>query len=44
MVILGIAARNGTPISFWQFTRYGLVVTFVTVALATPYLGVRFLL
>ncbi|WP_268920410.1 hypothetical protein [Actinomadura soli] len=41
--MLGIAARNGTPISFWRFTRYGLVVTFVTVALATPYLWLRYL-
>jgi hypothetical protein len=22
----GFAARNGTPISFWQFARYGAVV------------------
>ena len=26
VVVLGIAARNGHPISFWQFTKYGLVV------------------
>ncbi|MFC4119064.1 ArsB/NhaD family transporter [Nonomuraea zeae] len=44
VVVIGIAARNGTPISFWQFTRYGLVVTFVTVALATPYLWLRYLI
>ncbi|MEU5994468.1 ArsB/NhaD family transporter [Spirillospora sp. NPDC047418] len=43
VVVLGIAARNGTPISFWRFTRYGLVVTFVTVALSTPYLWLRYL-
>ncbi len=43
VVVLGIAARNGTPISFWRFTRYGLVVTLVTVALATPYLWLRYL-
>ncbi|MGN9843578.1 ArsB/NhaD family transporter [Nonomuraea sp. H19] len=43
VVILGIAARNGTPISFWQFTRYGLVVTLVTVALSVPYLWLRYL-
>ncbi len=43
VVIIGIAARNATPISFWQFTRYGLVVTFVTVALSTPYLWLRYL-
>ncbi|MBO2462339.1 SLC13 family permease [Actinomadura violacea] len=43
VVVLGIAARNGTPISFWQFTRYGLVVTAVTVALCVPYLWLRYL-
>ncbi|GAA1287466.1 membrane protein [Planotetraspora silvatica] len=44
VVIIGIAARNRTPISFWEFTRYGLIVTFVTVALVTPYLWLRYAL
>lgn len=44
VVIIGIAARNRTPISFWTFTKYGLVVTAVTVALVTPYLWLRYLL
>ncbi|MBP2705501.1 ArsB/NhaD family transporter [Microbispora sp. RL4-1S] len=43
VVVLGVAARNRTPISFWQFTRYGLVVTVVTVALVVPYLWLRYL-
>ncbi|RBQ13992.1 hypothetical protein DP939_43235 [Spongiactinospora rosea] len=43
VVVLGIAARNGTPIGFWQFTRYGLVVTAVTIALCVPYLWLRYL-
>jgi Na+/H+ antiporter NhaD/arsenite permease-like protein len=42
VVVLGIAERNGYPISFWRFTRYGLVVTVVTVALAWPYLYLRY--
>jgi Na+/H+ antiporter NhaD/arsenite permease-like protein len=42
VVVLGIAARNGTPISFWEFTRKGIVVTLVTVALAAPYLWLRY--
>jgi len=42
VVVLGIAERNGYPISFWQFTRYGLIVTAVTVALAWPYLYLRY--
>ncbi|WP_433411775.1 ArsB/NhaD family transporter [Microtetraspora malaysiensis] len=44
VVVLGIAARNRTPISFWQFTKYGLVVTLVTVAISTPYLWFRYLM
>ncbi|MEW9533949.1 ArsB/NhaD family transporter [Microbispora sp. NPDC049125] len=44
VVILGIAERNGARISFWEFTKYGLVVTVVTVALAVPYLWLRYLL
>jgi Na+/H+ antiporter NhaD/arsenite permease-like protein len=43
VVVLGIAARNGAPISFWEFTRYGLIVTFVTVSLTVPYLWLRYL-
>lgn len=42
VVVLGIAARAGKPISFWQFTRYGLIVAVITVALAVPYLYLRF--
>ncbi|MEU7004359.1 ArsB/NhaD family transporter [Nonomuraea sp. NPDC046570] len=43
VVVIGIAARNRTPISFWEFTKYGLIVTFITVALVTPYLWLRYL-
>jgi Na+/H+ antiporter NhaD/arsenite permease-like protein len=42
VVILGIAERAGKRISFWQFTKYGLVVTVVTVGLAMPYLWLRY--
>jgi len=42
VVVIGIAARQGYPISFWRFTRYGLVITAVTVALAWPYLWIRY--
>jgi Na+/H+ antiporter NhaD/arsenite permease-like protein len=44
VVVIGIAARNRNPISFWEFTKYGLIVTFVTVALVTPYLWLRYLM
>ncbi len=42
VVIIGIAARHGHPISFWNFTKYGLVVAFVTVLLCWPYLWLRY--
>ena len=42
VVVLGIAARNGYPISFWQFTRYGLIVAAVTVTMCWPYLYLRY--
>jgi Na+/H+ antiporter NhaD/arsenite permease-like protein len=43
VVALGIAERAGHRISFWQFTKYGLVVTVVTVVLCVPYLWLRYL-
>ena len=36
VVVLGIAKRAGTPISFWEFTRKGAVVTVITIVLAAP--------
>ncbi|MBX6168140.1 MAG: ArsB/NhaD family transporter [Thermobispora bispora] len=43
VVILGLAERNKSPISFWQFTRYGAVVAFATIAISMPYLWLRYL-
>ncbi|NUP39218.1 MAG: hypothetical protein HOY76_19950, partial [Streptomyces sp.] len=42
VVVLGIAERNRQPISFWQFTKYGLAVTSVTVTIAAGYLWLRY--
>jgi len=42
VVVLGIAERNRQPISFWQFTKYGLVVTVVTVVIALGYVWLRY--
>jgi Na+/H+ antiporter NhaD/arsenite permease-like protein len=42
VVVLGIAKRSGFPISFWQFTKKGAVVTLVTILLAAPYLWLRY--
>jgi Na+/H+ antiporter NhaD/arsenite permease-like protein len=44
VVMLGLAKKYDAPISFWQFTRYGLVVTAASGALAAPYLYLRYLL
>src|SRR5690606_25817641 len=42
VVVLGVAERAGRRISFWQFTKYGLIVTVVTIALCVPYLWLRY--
>ena len=38
----GIAKRNGHPISFWEFTKYGLIVTAVTILCTVPYVTLRY--
>lgn len=42
VVMLGIAARAGYPISFWEFTRKGAVVTTLTITIAAAYLWLRY--
>ncbi|BCJ31616.1 ArsB/NhaD family transporter [Actinocatenispora sera] len=42
VVVLGLAARAGHPISFWQFTRYGIVVTALSVLTAWGYVWLRY--
>jgi Na+/H+ antiporter NhaD/arsenite permease-like protein len=42
VVILGLAERAGKRISFWEFTKYGLIVAFITVAISMPYLWLRY--
>jgi Na+/H+ antiporter NhaD/arsenite permease-like protein len=44
VVILGLAERAGKRITFWQFTKYGLIVAAVTVAVSMPYLWIRYFL
>jgi len=41
-VVAGIAARSGHPIGFWQFTKYGLVMAGVTIAVASVYVQLRY--
>jgi Na+/H+ antiporter NhaD/arsenite permease-like protein len=42
VVMLGIARRSDSPISFWEFTRKGVVVTTMSIALAALYLWLRY--
>ncbi|MQA63040.1 MAG: hypothetical protein GEU86_16460, partial [Actinophytocola sp.] len=42
VVVLGIAKRAGTPISFWEFSKKGAIVTVITIAIAAPYLWLRY--
>lgn len=42
VVMLGIAKKAGHPISFWDFTRKGAIVATATVAVAAPYLYLRY--
>ncbi len=38
----GVAAQAGQPISFWRFTRYGIVTTLVTTVIAWGYVWLRY--
>ena len=44
VILAGMAEREGHPISFGQFLRYGLPVTVGTMVIATAYLWLRYLL
>ncbi len=42
VVVLGMAKRYGSPIGFWEFTKYGLVVVAASAVLAAPSLWLRY--
>ena len=42
IVMLGIALRSGHSISFWEFTRKGMVITAISTVLCAMYLWVRY--
>lgn len=42
VVGIGIAGRAGHPITFWEFTRYGIVVTLLSVIIAWVYVTLRY--
>jgi Na+/H+ antiporter NhaD/arsenite permease-like protein len=43
VVVASLAVRAGHPISFFQFLRYGIVVTGVSLLISTAYLWIRYL-
>jgi Na+/H+ antiporter NhaD/arsenite permease-like protein len=42
IVMLGIAMRSGNSISFWEFTRKGVVITAISTVLCAIYLWLRY--
>jgi Na+/H+ antiporter NhaD/arsenite permease-like protein len=42
IVMIGIALKSGNPISFWQFTRKGALVTAMSTVLCALYLWLRY--
>ncbi|MCG5213454.1 ArsB/NhaD family transporter [Streptosporangium sp. KLBMP 9127] len=42
VVAIGIAARTGHDISFWQFTKYGILVTVLSTFMAWVYIWLRY--
>jgi len=42
VVVVGIAKRNGYPIGFWEFARYGAVVAVVSLLICVPYIWLRY--
>ncbi len=43
IVAIGLAHRAGYKISFWQFAKYGIPVTIVSVLMVVPYILLRYL-
>jgi Na+/H+ antiporter NhaD/arsenite permease-like protein len=43
VVAVGLARKAGIHISFWQFAKYGIPVTFLSVIMVVPYLLLRYL-
>ncbi|MEJ2865374.1 ArsB/NhaD family transporter [Actinomycetospora flava] len=42
VVAIGVAARTGHRITFWQFTKYGIVVTVLSTTMAWIYIALRY--
>jgi Na+/H+ antiporter NhaD/arsenite permease-like protein len=44
VIVLSLADRAGFKISFMQFLKYGLIVTFVSLVISTAYVWLRYLM
>src|SRR5271167_2452082 len=42
IVVVGIAQRSGSPVSFWDFTKRGAVVTAISFVISLAYLWLRY--
>lgn len=42
VIVVGIAKRNGYPIGFWEFAKYGSVVALVSLLVCVPYIWLRY--
>ena len=42
VVAIGLAGRGGHPITFWQFTKYGIPVTILSAVMAWIYVYLRY--
>jgi anion transporter len=42
VVAIGLAAKAGIKISFWQFAKYRIPITVISIAITAPYLFLRY--
>jgi Na+/H+ antiporter NhaD/arsenite permease-like protein len=42
VVSAGLASKSGHPISFWEFTKYGIIFTFVSITVSSIYMFIRY--
>jgi Na+/H+ antiporter NhaD/arsenite permease-like protein len=40
VVAIGLAKRQGVEISFWQFAKYGIITTVISILMVYPYLAI----
>lgn len=43
VVAIGLAKRQGVEISFWQFAKYGIITTVISILMVYPYLAIFYL-